>query len=1313
MTNQLTKDHRLALRATLAAATGVALMLAAVPAPARAASLVAGVVIWVSPDGDDLASGATAEPLATIKGARDWIRNGRTSGALGDAAVTVYLRGGSYRISDTVAFGPEDSGVPGARVRYSAAPGEDVRITGGPTLPSSAVVPVTDQAILARLPQAGQGQVVQIDLGALGIHDLGEYRDYGYGRGTNPAPAELFVNGRSMTVAAWPNEGEAPIGAVLDPGSNPSLGQRDNRGATFVLADPALSRWDQADQMFVSGFFWHGWAHDSIRVESVDTAAQTVTLASASQYSVRSGQTWSNVGVSNLLEEIDRPGEYFIDHQTRIAYLYPQGPLAGASIQLSLLDTPLLSLIDASHLDFTGLTFESARGMGVYLEGGQDVKIAGNTFQNLGAVALSIGQGAIPPAYLGDPAPQVPASNIVGALQGRLANFSTWNRRGGTGHEIVGNDVRDTGAGGILAGAGDRPTLTPSGIRIANNDVRSVNRWLTTSAPGIWINGAGILVEHNLVADSVQRALFVNGNLHVVRKNELYHAVRDADDVGAVGMYRDPSEFGNLFEHNFIHDNGSDYGAHGTQGIFLDDGTSGQIVRGNVFVRAGSNFAVKLHGGRHNRIENNIFVDTPTAVGLATWAVDRWKDQLNSSQYQKRLVVDLDIRQPPFSTNYPTLATYIGPDGRATDQPADSNVIANNVMVGGSSLASSSVATFGDNYVTGNDPGFANPQALDYTLDPQSVVYDELPNFQPIPFGEIGLFTDEFRPSTDPAIGPFALLAPAHGTQNVDRLAPPALTWQPADNAEGYRVQVAEDSTFSTVVVDERTTSTQLQLDGVLNYGKVYSWRVRAESASFSRGGTRWNSGGNRAFRTREVSVVPARAQVSLDDSTPGQALLTWAPVNQATEYRVLRRDVLDGAFREIHRGAVTTFTDAVATPLLDISYVVVAGNRLGVSEPSDPVSIGLDAIDAFVDDFADGVDPAWRDGPGDGPASWNVIGGDEPRLRLFAAGARNISASKLAPAPPGGALSLSAEIRVESFTGGDTSAQHAGLIAAGDGGSYRLSVTGSGEAILERSASQLVPVSAPHALPSGWTTLTIVISGKRVLGLVDGVPTLVLVDPNPLVVTGVGLAGGSGVIDFSDVVVRIPRWGAMPAGWTLTQYGPQPALARHDGGTWTVRASGADVWGTEDEFGFVYQRVSRPAGGRVVISARVRSLEQIASTTMAGVMIRAEDTPNAANVYTRTVAAGSNQTTIRRLPVETTGYTSVPRLGRPIDLRLIWEGATVTSYYRLDGGDWVKHTANEIYLPDEVLVGLAVSSHDPQLYTEAVFTDVELSITP
>ena len=68
--------------------------------------------------------------------------------------------------------------------------------------------PVTDPAILARLPEAARPHVVQVNLKALGITDYGEMRSRGFGRALTPAHCELFYGGHPMTLARWPNEGE-------------------------------------------------------------------------------------------------------------------------------------------------------------------------------------------------------------------------------------------------------------------------------------------------------------------------------------------------------------------------------------------------------------------------------------------------------------------------------------------------------------------------------------------------------------------------------------------------------------------------------------------------------------------------------------------------------------------------------------------------------------------------------------------------------------------------------------------------------------------------------------------------------------------------------------------------------------------------------------------------------------------------------------------------------------------------------------------------------------------------------------------------
>ena len=53
--------------------------------------------------------------------------------------------------------------------------------------------------------------------------------------------------------------------------------------------------------------------------------------------------------------------------------------------------------------------------------------------------------------------------------------------------------------------------------------------------------------------------------------------------------------------------------------------------------------------------------------------------------------------------------------------------------------------TVGENLVTDEDPGFVGAQQLDFRLRDDSIVFRRLPEFQPIPFEQIGLQPDEWR----------------------------------------------------------------------------------------------------------------------------------------------------------------------------------------------------------------------------------------------------------------------------------------------------------------------------------------------------------------------------------------------------------------------------------------------------------------------------------------------------------------------------------------------------------------------------------------
>ncbi len=97
------------------------------------AGAVAETVYYVSPTGNDAWSGtlaapnaaATDGPFATLAGARDAIRKARAAGQAVEP-VTVRIRAGKYCLSETLAFGPQDS-----RITFAAYEGEKPQIIGG------------------------------------------------------------------------------------------------------------------------------------------------------------------------------------------------------------------------------------------------------------------------------------------------------------------------------------------------------------------------------------------------------------------------------------------------------------------------------------------------------------------------------------------------------------------------------------------------------------------------------------------------------------------------------------------------------------------------------------------------------------------------------------------------------------------------------------------------------------------------------------------------------------------------------------------------------------------------------------------------------------------------------------------------------------------------------------------------------------------------------------------------------------------------------------------------------------------------------
>jgi len=645
-------------------------------------------VFYISTQGNDAWSGKLPAPnaqksdgpFASLERAREAIREIKQSGKLPKGGVTVFLREGIYFRDQSFQLTEADSGSETSPIVYKNYPKEKAQLVGGRKI--TGFKPVEDTAVLSRIEEAARTHILQTDLKAQGITDYGQIRPRGFGRPIQPAALELFFQNQPMTLARWPNGDWTKIAAV-PPGKD---------GGKFTYAGDRPLRWSKAEEIWLHGYWTWDWAESYEKVSSIDTERHEI--ATAPPHGVYGYTAGKRYYALNLLEELDEPGEWFLDRKTGVLYFRPPASLDSGEVFVSLLEKPLLSMKNVTSVTFAGLTFAFTRGNAVEIEGGEHNYIDGCLLQNIGDAAVQI--------------------------------------RGGRDNGVRNCEIAQCGEGGIILQGGDRMTLTPGDNFADNNHIHHFSRWARTYRPAVMVEGVGNRVTHNLMHDSPHMAIGLGGNEHRIEFNEVHTVCMETADCGAFYMGRDWTQRGNQVRYNFFHHLG-----HGdVNAIYLDDWSSGTTVFGNVCYRAGR--GILLGGGRDNTIDNNIFVECKPSVhvdarGLG-WAKNYF-DGSDTTLTDRMKAVHAD--RPPYSQRYPELVTLYA------DEPAvpKGNVIRHNISLGGQWLdlldkLTDKIVKIENNLVN-EDPHFVDPEQSDFRLKEDSPAFKL--GFQKIPFEQIGL----------------------------------------------------------------------------------------------------------------------------------------------------------------------------------------------------------------------------------------------------------------------------------------------------------------------------------------------------------------------------------------------------------------------------------------------------------------------------------------------------------------------------------------------------------------------------------------------
>ena len=185
-----------------------------------------------------------------------------------------------------------------------------------------------------------------------------------------------------------------------------------------------------------------------------------------------------------------------------------------------------------------------------------------------------------------------------------------------------------------------------------------------------------------------------------------------------------------------------------------------------------------------------------------------------------------------------------------------------------------------------------------------------------------------------------------------------------------------------------------------------------------------------------------------------------------------------------------------------------------------------------------------------------------------------------------------------------------------------------------------------------------------------------------------------------------------LPAEWLSADVGlvgqPGSAVIRRGGGTvfeFSIRGSGADIWGPADSFRFLYQPLE--SDGEII--ARVDTLTNTSPYAKAGLMMRQSNDAAAAHVLIDVKPDTGIEFMTRSASGASTTFIAGALQPFPVWLKLTRTATTITGSTSADGQSWT--VVGRADLPTAgILAGMVVTSHDNSVAAESYFARVSIS---
>lgn len=795
--------------------------------------------------------------------------------------IVIEIAGGTYNMDKGIVI--DKAALKGRNLTIKAKDGETPVFKGTKPIDVSKFHAVTDKSVLEVLTPSAASYIGVVDLKEQGFtRDDVDFTSV-YEPGGSLFPTGVYFNDSKEKLARYPNSSYLRFENVIKSGGRRRWAEGKGDGGVFEVSQSNVRRWGKAKDAYLEGAFGAEYFFEWAKIGSVDTTAQTVTMADWTQYGMKNMCKWS---ITNLVEELDIPGEWYIDFDKMLMYYYPRYPIdvTNDTLEIAVLKDTMLtvdSIGDEGSVTIDGLTFCNSANNGIDIFSSPNVTVKNCKIYNMSKKGI----------YLKNAAKD----------------------------QITCCDVYETGAQGIhLETGGDRNNLISNEVVIDNNHIYrtgmdSGDNWCGGIAIGA--NTEGTSIKNNIIHGIKNYSYTFGGNENDFAYNEVYNGNRETADSTPIYCGRKLNQFGNTIRYNYVHDcvnaGHSDYTNWGiTTG---DDWQAGTYITNNI-INMG-NPKKGMGCGTHSRdniIQYNIIMCSKTGLECN----DRYRyipNVLESTNGTTQgLIATLtggDGLKNGFSTTKPWLEKYpevskiysdiVAHDGRFM---VSGNMITDNISVEAKNNIEDiyyEVSTVERNLEFGDDYSiFVDPENHDYRLKMSAVeennLSDKIINEENFSMDEIGIQTS--KRSVEKADDEFRKIFPQNGAKNLQREGL-EIAWERAVFADQYNYIVATDPELNNVIAEGTTFDTSIVLEGLEN-DTTYYWNVTAENIS-KQLGNEWKSVGEAyCFRTSQFDKLDKT--LLYQEIERGEAL--YETIEEGTEIGDYQKGTKDALRNELNK---------------------------------------------------------------------------------------------------------------------------------------------------------------------------------------------------------------------------------------------------------------------------------------------------------------------------------------------------------------------------------------------------------------------------